>query len=281
MTLRRSTYGKGRVRILRLARGADGAHIPRELTLRIMLTGRFDRAWTDADNRTTIATDTIRNVANVVAREHLDDECETFCEALAARYLALYDSVATVTVDAEETRWRRLTSEGAAAPHPHAFLLDGNGRDTVHSVATRETIETRSGIAGLTFMKTTGSGWAGFVRDRYTTLPETDDRIAATSMVADWSWRDRPARFAAARATLCEVMLRVFADTWSASIQDSLYRMGRAALEAVPELGDIALACPNKHYILANLAPFGLDNPNAVFVPTDEPHGQIECVVGR
>lgn len=281
MTLQHSTYGKGRVRILRLARGADGVHTPRELTLRIMLTGDFDRAWTAADNRTTVATDTIRNVALVVARENLDDESEVFCEALAARYLALYDVVATVTVDAEETRWRRLEPRGEGAPHPHAFLLAGNGRDTVRSIATRDAIETRSGITGFTFMKTTESGWADFVRDRYTTLPETDDRIAATSMVADWSWRDRPARFADARAALLDAMLGVFADTWSASIQDSLYRMGRAALEAVPELGEIALACPNKHYILANLAPFGLDNPNAVFVPTDEPHGQIECVVGR
>ena len=72
-----------------------------------------------------------------------------------------------------------------------------------------------------------------------------------------------------------------FAGTYSNSVQDSLYRMGEAALAAVPEISEISLACPNKHYILMSLKPFGIENRNQVFLPTDEPHGQIECTVAR
>lgn len=100
-------------------------------------------------------------------------------------------------------------------------------------------------------------------------------------MEASWRWRAAPADHGAANARLLEVMLGVFATTYSESVQDSLYRMATAALEAVPEVLDISLACPNKHYLLIDLSPFGLDNGNQVFLPTDEPHGQIECTVGR
>ena len=105
--------------------------------------------------------------------------------------------------------------------------------------------------------------------------------MAATSMLSPWSWSKAPTDYPAANAAILEVMLETFATTYSESMQDSLYRMGDAALAAVPEIGEISLACPNKHYLLINLAPFGLDNDNQVFLPTDEPHGQIECTVGR
>jgi urate oxidase len=117
--------------------------------------------------------------------------------------------------------------------------------------------------------------------DEYTTLPETNDRICATSMNATWSWATAPADYPAANAKILDIMLAVFAGTYSYSVQDSLYRMGEAALAAVPEITDITMACPNKHYILINLKPFGIENDNQVFLPTDEPHGQIECTVGR
>jgi urate oxidase len=57
--------------------------------------------------------------------------------------------------------------------------------------------------------------------------------------------------------------------------------MASAALAAVPEISKISLACPNKHYLPINMSPFKRDNPNVVFTPTDEPHGQIECSVTR
>lgn len=160
-------------------------------------------------------------------------------------------------------------------------MLDGNGRPFARVVADRDGAVTQSGITGFTFMKTTGSGWSDFHADEFRTLPDTDDRIAATSMDATWTW-DRPAEdYAAANARILEIMLGIFADTYSRSVQDSMYRMGEAALAAVAELREMRLAMPNKHYIPIDLAPFGVAERGTVFPPTDEPHGQIEAVIGR
>jgi urate oxidase len=277
MTLLHKTYGKGRVRVMRVHAEGERREV-RELTVQAMVTGAFDRTFTHADNAPSVSTDTIKNLVNIVARESMTADNETFCAAVAQRLLDRYP-VEAVTVSAQETRWTRLALAGS--PHAHTFTLDGNGRPTAKVVADRAGMQVESGVAGLTFLKATQSGWAGYLKDDYTTLRETDDRIAATSMEASWLWTRRPADHEAANAAILDALLRVFATTYSASVQDSLYRMGRAALEAVPEIEWIRMACPNKHYLLADLAPFGLANENQVFVATDEPHGQIECTVGR
>jgi len=278
MTLLSSTYGKSRVRVMRLWGEGDRREV-RELTVRAMLTGDIARAYTAGDNSTSVSTDTIKNVVNIVARENLRAGPEHFCRAVARRLLDRYPGMATATVSARETGWDRLMVDGA--PHPHAFTLDGNGQGTAEVVMDRAGDRVTSGLSGFTFLKGTASGWAGYVKDPYTTLPETDDRILATSMDAAWRWSRDPADFAAANVRVLDAMLRVFASTYSHSAQDSLYRMGSAALEHGPEIETISLACPNKHYLPVNLEALGLDNVNRVFTATDEPHGQIECTVGR
>jgi urate oxidase len=251
----------------------------RELSIRAMLTGSFDGAFIEGDNSTSVATDTIKNVVNVVARENIALNAELFCAAVARKLLETYPTVATATVSGHETKWSRLSIDGK--PHAHSFLLDGNGRPFARVVATRNGVTTESGLSDFTFMKSTQSGWEHYIQDKYTTLPETDDRIAATSMDATWSWNTAPQDYETANSEILAALLRIFATTYSRSLQDSLYRMGEAALAAVPELASISLACPNKHYIPVNLTPFGITSDNLVFTPTDEPHGQIECTVGR
>ncbi len=278
MALLRKTYGKARVRVMRVNR-ATSRHEVRELSIKAMLEGGFGPAFTDADNSTSLCTDTVKNIVNVVARENIALDAEDFCKTVAERFLALYPQVETATVTGHETKWTRLAVEGAE--HPHAFLLDANGKPFVEAKATRGGTSLKSGVDGFTFMKTTQSGWDNFVEDRYTTLAETRDRICATSMVASWTWTRRPEHYGTANDTILKTMIEVFATTYSESVQNSLYRMGTAALAAIPEIEEISMACPNKHYIAINLAPFDLDNDHAVFLPTDEPHGQIECTVGR
>jgi urate oxidase len=278
MTLVHKTYGKGRVRVMRLDCKDDWYDV-HELTVHALMTGDFGGAFTHADNSTSVSTDTVKNVVNVVARENLGASNEAFCLAVANRLLESYARVESATVTAHETKWTRLAFDGK--PHPHSFVLDGNGKPFARVVAKRGASTTQSGISGFTFLKATQSGWENYIKDKYTTIPETHDRIASTAMEASWNWHAAPADYAAANATILSTMLEVFATTYSYSVQDSLYRMGKAALEKVPEITDISMACPNKHYILLNLAPFGMENHNQVFVATDEPHGQIECTVGR
>jgi urate oxidase len=278
MHLTAASYGKAAVRTLRVHR-ADTRNEVCELSTDVMLHGAFDHAYTHADNHAVIATDSIKNVVNVVARENLTASAEQFCVHIAERFLSRYEQVSRVIVQTYETKWTRLTVGGT--PHPHGFVLDANGKPTVKLERDRRNATLHSGIAGFTFMKSTGSGWAGYVQDEFATLPETEDRIAATSMDASWRWGCAPAEPAPMNARILASMLDVFATTYSHGIQDSLFRMGQAALAAVPDITEIHLACPNKHYLPVNLSAFGMDGANTVFTPTDEPHGQITCTVRR
>lgn len=278
MPLIKNRYGKGRVRIMRIHRDGD-KHDVSQLSIKAMLEGDFGRAYTDGDNSTSTSTDTIKNIVNVVARENTSLSTEEFCQVLAKRYLDLYPQAVSVSITAHETKWSRLSIDGA--PHPHSFLLDSNGKPTVEIHATRDGVTMSSGLDGFTFMKATQSGWENYYTDQYSTIQPTNDRICATSMVASWTWSGVPASYPATNAKILDVLLKEFATTYSPSVQNSLYRMGEKVLAAVPEISEISMACPNIHYILMNLSAFGLDNNNDVFLPTDEPHGQIECTVGR
>jgi urate oxidase len=278
MPLISSTYGKGRVRVMRIHRDGE-RHEVSQLNIKAMLDGDFARTYTHADNANTVSTDTIKNVVNVAARENTGLCSEEFCQVLAKKYLDTYPQVSSVAITAHETKWSRLTISGD--PHPHSFVLDGNGEPTVDVSMTRKASSLSSGIDGFTFMKSTQSGWANYLKDRYTTIPETNDRMCATSMVASWNWSGKPASYPVTNKRILDTLLDVFATTYSSSVQDSLYRMGEAVLAAVPEISEIRMACPNMHFVPINLSAFGLDNNNLVFLPTDEPHGQIECTVGR
>ena len=278
MALTASRYGKDRVRVMRLTRSGDH-HVPRELTLSVLLTGRFDAAWTEGDNRSCIATDSIKNIVNVTAAKNLSLDTEGFVAAVAEVLLETYPQVEIVTIEAEETRWLRHAVDGV--PHGHTFTRDGNGFGYVGLEAGRAGSMLKSGLRGYTFMKTTQSGWAGFVADDYRTLPDTTDRIAATSMDATWTWSAQPADCETANARILATLLTVFGTTYSRGVQDSMYRMGEAVLAAVPEVTEIAFVMPNKHYVPIDLNPFGLENQGTVFLPTDEPHGRIEATISR
>ena len=250
-----------------------------EVMLSVMVSGGFDAAWTAGDNRACIATDSIKNLVNVTAARHPSAAAEGFVTAVAEVLLGTYPQIDTVSIQAEETRWLRHAVDGV--PHGHTFTRDGNGVGYVALTASRASSSLRSGLRGYTFMKTTQSGWANFVDDGYRTLPDADDRIAATSMDATWTWLAAPPDYGAANARILATLLDVFGTTYSRSVQDSLYRMGEAALAEVAELTDISFVMPNKHYLPVNLKPFGLDDSGIVFLPTDEPYGRIEGTVSR
>ncbi|MBS9475975.1 factor-independent urate hydroxylase [Ancylobacter radicis] len=278
MALIRNSYGKGRVRVMRVARDS-ACHEVRELNVQVMLSGAFDAAYTEGDNSSVIATDSVKNIVNFLARDHVGAENEVFVGIIASHFLDRYPHVAGVDILASETKWSRIGVDGA--PHDHAFTLDGNGRPFVKLAATRESRTLASGITGFTFLKTTESGWENYWFDEATTLKPTADRLFATAMDASWVWSGVPASYEKANAAILDAGLKVFATTYSPGVQNTMYLMGEAALAAVPEIAEISLACPNKHYLPIDLSPFGRAFDGQVFTPTDEPHGQIECTIGR
>jgi len=278
MKLISQNYGKQHVRVLKVLR--DGArHDVKELEFGVRLEGDFESSYTGGDNSCVVPTDTMKNTVQVLAHEHLGLQTEPFAVQLAEHFLKQYPQVHRVTIETTERCWNRLSVGGQA--HDHAFT-GSNLQPVVKAVAARgNATETQSGIAGLTIMKSTGSGFAGYPKCAWTTLPETSDRILATEMSARWRWGTAPADFNTANAMILEAMLGVFAASFSPSVQATLYEMAAAAFNACAEIIRIELTMPNKHYLPANLKPFGLDGAGVSFVPTDEPHGQIEAVILR
>jgi urate oxidase len=278
MKLIHQNYGKARVRILKVFR-AGKKHSVKELDVQVMLQGDFDAVYTKGDNRLVVATDSMKNTVNVLAKQNLGLETETFGELLGKHFLKTYRQVSGVEVRLTEHCWDRITVHGK--PHAHSFTEKNAARPYAQIVATRKETMVESGIEDLLIMKTTASGFENFLRDEFTTLPETGDRIFATKLKAAWEYRRKPKNYSATNAKVLDAMLAVFAKNHSVSVQATLFQMGEAALKTAPEISKISLTMPNKHCLLINLSPFGLENRNELFVPTDEPHGQIEATIAR
>lgn len=271
-------YGKARVRVLKVFRNGP-QHELREVEVSVLLEGDFDASFTHADNRLVVPTDTMKNIVQVLAKERLEADIERFGVALGDHFLTRYPQVSQATLHLAEHRWQRMIVAGQ--PHPHSFVEAGRARPFAQVVRTRAGTTIESGLEDLLILKSTGSGFEGFPRDEFTTLPETKDRIMATTMKATWLWSAAPMDYRATNERLLDAMLEKFAVPYSPSVQATLCWMAEAALGAVPEISRVHLALPNQHCLLVNFEPFGRDNPNEIFVPTDEPHGQIEATVSR
>jgi len=273
------SYGKSRVRLTRVTRLSD-RHEVRELTADVRLEGDFDDSYTLGDNRRVIATDTMKNVIYALAQGRPAEAIEDFAAALAAHFIESHDQVEAATVQLEEHGWRRI--EVAAVESPHAFVAAGRETRTTSVRRDRHGARVESGLDNLQVLKTTGSGFAGFVRDAYTTLPETTDRIFATDVQAIWLYeRGSKIDWDQARRGIRKSLLECFAVHESLSVQQTLHAMGVAALEACGALEEITLTMPNKHRILVDLQRFGRENVNEIFVATDEPFGLITGTLRR
>lgn len=271
-------YGKAKVRVMKVTRTGE-QHSLKELELSVMLRGDFDASYTRADNRLVVPTDTMKNTVYALAREKLGAETEEFGLALGEHFLKTYPQVEQADIGLSERGWERMSVGGE--PHPHAFVQKNTARTFAQVACARSESNVESGIEDLLILKTAGSGFEGYAQDKFTTLTPTKDRIMATKLRATWAYAKRPAKYSAANDNILEAMLAVFAVNYSPSVQTTLFQMGEAALAAALEISKVTLVMPNKHCLLVNLAPFGLDNPNEIFVPTDEPHGQIEGTVSR
>lgn len=276
-------YGKSAVRLMKVLREGD-RHRLLDVAVDIALTGDFAPAYRDGDNRAVLPTDTMKNTVYALARRHAFDEIEELGLLLASHFLTAAEAAREVTIDLAERPWSPIAAGGR--PHPHAFEGSTGERRTARVTQTAAATEVSAGLRGLRVLKSADSGFAGFPRDAYTTLAETDDRVFATEITATW-------RYAAATTERKDAdwghlwhgvrqrLLETFAAHASRSAQHTLWAMGEAVLAAHPEVAEIHLALPNKHHLLVDLAPFGLDNPNEIFAVTDEPYGLIEGTVRR
>lgn len=279
--LKSQSYGKHQVRVSKVRRpraAAPNAEVHEfvEASVNIELQGDFNAAYTDGDNHSVIATDTCKNTVYALAKDHSLDTIESFGLTIADYFLAQFSHVESCQVSLTERVWNRLNDS------PHGFVANETATPTANVTLTREgQPQIAAGIEHLLIAKTTESGFTDFHQSEFRTLADTEDRILATELSASWTYADAKTDFAAARKSIIDALLAKFLDHYSRSVQETLYKMAESALDACPAAAEISLTMPNKHHILANLAPFNRENENEVFVVTDEPFGYITATVGR
>ncbi len=299
VTLAENSYGKGRVRLTKIVRDSTSPenHAVYEFTVEITLHGEFAEIYTRDDNSACVPTDTMKNTVYAVANTTDFSTPEHLAAAVADRLISRFDQINGVEVSVAAERWNRIVVDGQA--HAHAFQKAHGqrtarvARGTAPRVGPRsrgdasDSIQITSGIRGMEVFKSTGSSFSGFATDEYTILKETDDRILATTILAEWGYLPGP--YAAEPASdydqiwqSCEAEIaRTFSIHDSPSLQSTLYLMGKNVINAVAAVDWIRFVMPNQHHILFNTEPFGMTNSNEVFYGTDSPYGVISGTVAR
>jgi urate oxidase len=271
-------YGKAENRLVRIYRETS-RHEIRDVTVSTALRGDFADAHLHGDQAKVLPTDTQKNTAYAFAKEHGLRAIEEYALTLARHFVDDVEPVRGARISVDEHAWDRVPVGGQG--HDHTWVRRGpEVRTTVVDVSAEGT-EVVSGLRDLVLLKSTGSEFHGFLKDGYTTLPETDDRIMSTALVARWRYTGLDVDWDKTWADARRIMLEQFATVHSLALQQTLWEMGRAVLEAHPEITEISLRAPNKHHFTVDLSPFGLENPNEVFYAADRPYGLIEATVTR
>lgn len=278
IVLGQTGYGKSAVRLVKVTRDT-ARHEIRDINVDIALEGHFDACYIDGDNTDMMATDTMRNTVYAIAKHHPIDSIEEFGLALVERYLETGPKTTRARVHLIEYPWNRIMANGQE--HDHAFVRGAGERVATVTGDKSGARQIESGIDDLVILKTTNSGWEQFLHDEYTTLPDSNDRILATILTATWQYTSTGVDFGATWQGVRELILMTFTDHYSPSMQNTLYRMGKAVLETFPPVQKIHFSLPNKHHLEYDLQRFGMQNDHEIFNVTSDPYGLIEGSVER
>jgi urate oxidase len=266
-----NTWGKTGILVSKLDRSSDGDDFI-EIEVQVLLEGDVAEAHTIGDNRGVVPTDTMKNTVYGLAQDHLDQDLESFAGTLAGHFLT-HQGVDRAIVTVSSLSWLRVG--------PTGFVADGEERRLARVTKSESTEEVRAGVSGLTVLKTTGSSFTGFPRDRFTVLLEADDRLLATSITAEWRYSTTPGdttqTWQLARQTLID---HFFGDP-SGSVQHQGFLMAQALLAAVREIEEVEFRLPNRHHLPFDLTRFGIEDRGIVFQPVSEPFGDIRFRVTR
>ena len=278
IVLGQNNYGKSEIRLFKVNRDTD-RHEIWDLDVRVALEGAFEAAHLRGDNTGLPATDTMRNTVYALAKDHLTGSIESFGLALVDHFLESAPTVESARVEITQFLWNRIEVDGK--PHDHSFIRGRGRREARVSGGESGDRRVEAGIGDFYVLKTTNSGWEGFLRDRFTSLPETSDRILATTVTARWVYNTTDADFDRLWTGVLDRTLETFTDHYSPSVQNTLYRIGKAVLGEFPEIEKIWYSFPNVHHIRYDLERFGIENDNEIFHATQDPYGQIEGWVER
>jgi urate oxidase len=283
--LGQNQYGKAETRVVKVTRDGATHHI-KDLNVSVSLTGDMDEVHYSGSNANVLPTDTTKNTVYAFAKEYGIESAERFGIHLARHFVTSQEPIRTARVRIEEYAWERIEHSGEGA---HSFVRKGQETRLAQITYDGERWEVVSGLKDLTVMNSTDSEFWGYVKDKYTTLPEAYDRVLATSVSGRWrfNWTDEEREMPDWQTSYEEVrthLLQAFAETYSLSLQQTLYQMGARVIDHRDEIDEVRLSLPNKHHFLVDLEPFGLKNPTAdaaVYVAADRPYGLIEATVLR
>jgi urate oxidase len=272
--LGQNRWGKTDVRVSKIHRTDSGDDFF-DLNVQVLLEGDVEAAHTEGDNRAVLPTDTMKNTVYGLAQTHLTQDLEGFARVLSDHFLSR-EGVTGTLVSISQRLWARVGATG--------FIGGGSERRTARvakgtSGPGKDT--TWAGIEGLVVLKTAGSAFSGFPHDEFTVLPESEDRILATSVTATWRYSAFPEDTTATWERAREAMVERFFGAWSASVQHQGWLMAESLLEAIPEIEVVEFHLPNQHHLAFDLSRFGMDHQGTVFQPVSEPYGDIRFIVTR
>ncbi|MFF2328083.1 MULTISPECIES: factor-independent urate hydroxylase [unclassified Streptomyces] len=289
--LGQNQYGKAENRVVRITRDGDTHHI-KDLNVSIALSGDMDDVHYSGSNAHVLPTDSAKNTVYAFAKEHGIESAEQFGIHLARHFVTSQEPIRSARIRIEEYAWERIVAPDADAPSTgadevrHSFVRKGQETRTTQITFDGETWQVISGLKDLVVMNSTHSEFWGYAKDKYTTLQEAYDRILATEVSARWryGWTSDDTRMPNWEQSYEQTrghLLRAFAETYSLSLQQTLYQMGSRVIDSRGEIDEIRFSLPNKHHFLVDLEPFGLTNDNEVYFAADRPYGLIEATVLR
>ncbi|GGY15367.1 factor-independent urate hydroxylase [Streptomyces djakartensis] len=278
-------YGKAENRVVRITRDGATHHI-KDLNVSVSLSGDMDEVHYSGSNANVLPTDTTKNTVYAFAKEYGIESAEQFGIHLARHFVTSQEPIRTARIRVEEYAWERIEHSGGGA---HSFVRKGQETRLAQITYDGSSWEVVSGLKDLTVMNSTGSEFRGYVKDKYTTLPEARDRVLATDVSGRWrfNWTDDAQEAPDWEESYAQVkghLLRAFAETYSLSLQQTLYAMGARVIDQRGEIDEVRFSLPNKHHFLVDLEPFGLKNDTAdgaVYLAADRPYGLIEATVLR
>lgn len=283
--LGQNQYGKAENRVVRVTRNGTTHHI-KDLNVSVSLSGDMHEVHYSGSNANVLPTDTTKNTVYAFAKEYGIDSAEQFGIRLARHFVTSQEPIHRARVRIEEYAWERIEHSGKGA---HSFVRTGQETRLAQITYDGSSWEVVSGLRDLTVMNTTDSEFRGYVKDKYTTLPEAYDRVLATEVRGRWrfNWsrddQETPDWETSYRETRRH-LLQAFAETYSRSLQQTLYQMGARVIDHRGEIDEVRFSLPNKHHFLVDLEPFGLKNDTAdgaVYLAADRPYGLIEATVLR
>ena len=274
VVLGKNQYGKAENHVVRINRDTD-RHEIRDLVVTSQLRGDLEEVHTLGDNAHCVPTDTQKQTVFAFAQQYGIESPEQFLLELADHFTGEFEWITGGRWAAQEYAWNRIND------HDHCFVQHKDEVRTAVVVADGEERTVIAGFKDLTVLKSTQSGFTGYPKDKYTVLPETEDRIMSTDVATRWRYNTTDVDYDAVYENVKKIILTKFTDHYSKALQETLYLMGKAVIEAHPEIDEIKFSCPNKHHFVYDLGFCGLENDKETHWAADRPYGLIEATIQR